>query len=404
MSTRAVIRVGVIALVVGSCSAGEPTVPSTSASTAMAQDSATTIAALPTTTAGPSSTSATATTTSTTSPPSSWVEDVAVLFEELGVADGFAGAALIGLGDEAIWWYASGLADMVENRPNEVDTKFNIGSMSKMFTAVAVLQLMEQGKLSLDDSIVELLPGYPNTAVAGAVTIHHLLTHTSGLGDTFTAKFAENPNKYRSNADFLPLFVDDPLLFDPGESFSYSNAGYVVLGLIIEEVSGRDYYDYVRDNIFTPAGMVDTDSYALDEDVANLAMGYTTRDIDGGETGVLAANAPLMPGRGFAAGGGYSTVADLFRFRNRLLGHRLLTAESTDLLFEEQVELGPGFEYGYGFMIRDGDGSVGHTGGAPGICSFFSMYPASGYSLIVLSNSDDDCLALLDYVRSNPPG
>jgi CubicO group peptidase (beta-lactamase class C family) len=174
--------------------------------------------------------------------------------------------------------------------------------------------------------------------------------------------------------------------------------------LIIEEVSGQDYYDYVRDEILIPAGMVDTDSYALDEDVANLAMGYTTKDIDGNDTGTLAANAPLMPGRGFAAGGGYSTTEDLFRFRNALLGHVLLTAESTDLLFQEHAELAPGFGYGYGFMIREDEGSVGHSGGAPGICSFFSMYPESGYTLIVLSNSDEDCRVVLRHVRDNPPG
>ena len=111
-----------------------------------------------------------------------------------------------------------------------------------------------------------------------------------------------------------------------------------------------------------------------------------------------------MPGRGFAAGGGYSTTEDMFRFRNALLGHELLTAESTNMLFDAQAEVAPGFEYGYGFMIREEEGSIGHSGGAPGICSFFSMYPDSGYTLIVLSNSDEDCLAVLRHVQENPLG
>jgi CubicO group peptidase (beta-lactamase class C family) len=198
--------------------------------------------------------------------------------------------------------------------------------------------------------------------------------------------------------------LDDPLLFDPGETFGYSNAGFVVLGLIIEAVSGQDYYDYVRTAIFEPAGMVDTDSYLLEDDVPNLAMGYTTRDINGVATGVLAENAPLMPGRGFAAGGGYSTTEDLFRFRNALLGHRLLTAESTQELITARAEMAPGIEYGYGVIIRDEEGSIGHTGGAPGICSFLSMYPDTGYTVIVLSNSDEDCLPVLEHLRSNPLG
>jgi CubicO group peptidase (beta-lactamase class C family) len=223
------------------------------------------------------------------------------------------------------------------------------------------------------------------------------------MGDTFTPLFAEDPNRYRSNADFLPLFVDVPLASEPGVSFSYSNAGFVVLGLIIEQVTGRDYYDYVRDAIFTPAGMVDTDSYALEDEVPNLAMGYTTLDIDGRPTGVLSENAPLMPGRGFAAGGGYSTTEDLLRFRNALLGHRLLTPGFTEQLIAGQGAMAPGWEYGYGFMIRIDDGSVGHTGGAPGICSFMSMYPESGYTVVVLSNSDADCREILAYVHANPP-
>ena len=402
MSTRVAIFAGVVAMIVSSCSVGDSAVPSSTAVATSAQTATTTTAAPTTSTAAPST--APTAPTSTTQQSSPWHEDVAAVIEQLVTEDGFSGAMLIGLDEEVLWSNAFGLADIAENRRNQIDTKFNLGSMNKMFTAVAVLQLMEQGKLSLDNTIADLLPSYPNAAVADVVTVHHLLTHTSGLGDTFTAEFGANPNAYLSNADYLPLFVDDPLMFEPGESFAYSNAGYVVLGLIVEEVSGQDYYDYVRSNIFVPSGMVDTDSYALEADVANLAMGYTTQDIEGNETGVLAPNAPLMPGRGFAAGGGYSTTEDLFRFRNALLGQQLLTADSTGLLFAGQAELAPGFKYGYGFMIRDDEGSVGHTGGAPGTCSFFSIYPASGYTLIVLSNSDDDCVAVLDHVRLNPPG
>jgi CubicO group peptidase (beta-lactamase class C family) len=224
------------------------------------------------------------------------------------------------------------------------------------------------------------------------------------LGDVFTEAFSADPNRYRSIEDFLPLFVDQPLQFTPGQEFSYSNAGYVVLGLLIEKVSGQSYDDYVRLNIFEPSGMADTRAYDIDEVVPNLAIGYTTVDFYGNETGVLASNTALMPGRGFPAGGGYSTVEDLFRFRNALLGYRLLTQPSTELLIAGQVEVRENVQYAHGFFdrIEAGGRMVGHTGGAPGVCSFLSMYLDSGYTVVVLSNSDLDCAAVLTFLRENP--
>ena len=342
------------------------------------------------------------TSTTRVDPSVAWTDRVAQHIRQQANDGLFSGCALIGVDEEIVWQLSAGLADRADNRWNGPDTLFNLGSMNKMFTAVAVLQLVEQGEVSVDDTLASIWPEYPNRAVAEQVTIHQLLTHTSGLGDTFTAEFAEDPNRYRSNADFLPLFVDQPPAFEPGTSVGYSNAGFVVLGLIVEQISGQDYYDYVREHVFRPAGMGRTDSYALDEEIPDLAMGYTTKDFDGRETGVVAANAPLMPGRGFAAGGGYSTCGDLFRFSTALLGHRLLTLEVTTQLLEPRVELAPGVSQGYGFLIGD-DGSIGHTGGAPGICSFMSVYPKSGHTAVVLSNSDEDCRQILDYLRSDPP-
>ncbi len=343
------------------------------------------------------------TTTTRLEPEASWTDRVAGIVETQAQQGVFSGSALIGVGDAIVWQFAAGLADRDERLPNRVDTLFNLGSMNKMFTAVAVLQLVEQGEMSLDDTIADVLPDYPNIEVAERVTVRQLLTHTSGLGDTFTPEFAEDPNRFRSNADYLPLFVDRPLAFEPGTSVGYSNAGFVVLGMIIEHVSGRDYYEYVRTQVFEPAGMSRTDSYALEDDVADMAMGYTTKDFDGRETGVLTENAPLMPGRGFAAGGGYSTCGDLFEFGTALLGHRLLSHEFTNQLLEPRVDLAPGLSQGYGFLIGTDDGSVGHTGGAPGICSFMSIYPESNHAVVVLSNTDADCRPILDYLRSNPP-
>jgi D-alanyl-D-alanine carboxypeptidase len=335
---------------------------------------------------------------------SNGISEVVAVVEELATQDQFSGAVLIARGSEVVWEYANGLADREADIPNRVDTKFNLGSMNKMFTAVAILQLMEQNKLSLDDNIAKHIPDYPNTKVANQVTIHQLLTHTSGLGDVFTDVFGADPNQFRSNEDYLPLFVNEPLQFIPGQEFFYSNAGYVVLGLMIEALSGQSYDDYVRLNIFEPSGMVNTDSYNIEDDIPNLAIGYTTFDFYGNETGVLARNAALMPGKGFAAGGGYSTVEDLFMFHDALFGYQLLSPASTDLLITGKVEVRENTRYAYGFFdkVEAGYRMVGHTGGAPGVCSFLSMYLDTGYTVVVLSNSDRDCAAVLTFLRNNP--
>jgi CubicO group peptidase (beta-lactamase class C family) len=334
-----------------------------------------------------------------------FVERTAAFVDDLALRGQFSGVALIGHGDDVVWELATGAADRVENLPIHMGTKFNLGSMSKMFTAVAVLQLMERDLLTLDGTIAEYFPGYPNEEVAGQVTVEHLLTHTSGLGDVFTEQFEVDPHRFRTTADYLPLFVDDPLMFVPGERFLYSNAGYVVLGLIIEELSGLGYRDYVRNSIFEPSGMFDTGNYDVEDEVADLAVGYTFLNIRGEPTGVLGPNTSMMPGRGFAAGGGYATAEDLLRFRNALLDGRLLAPESIDLLITGKVDVRDGARYAYGFFdqIDDGQRVVGHTGGAPGVCSFLNIYPETGYTVVVLSNSDDDCLPVLLHMRDHPP-
>ncbi|PKO11596.1 MAG: hypothetical protein CVU39_28510 [Chloroflexi bacterium HGW-Chloroflexi-10] len=332
------------------------------------------------------------------------INDFATYLEGLAAADQFSGAVLVAENGEILLEKAYGLAKRTSLTPNQVDTQFNLGSMNKMFTAVAIMQLMEQGKLSLDDTILKHLPDYPNAAVAEAVTIHHLLTHTSGLGDVFTEEFVADPHRYRTNAEFLPLFMDEPLHFKPGDRFSYSNAGFVVLGLIIEKASGQSYDDAIQQNIFDPAGMADTGSFEIDANTPGLALGYTTRDIRGNESSILGENTPLIPIRGFAAGGGYSTVEDLFLFRNALLNFKLLSPQATELLLTGKVAMWENSNYAYGFMdqIVGGQRAVGHTGGAPGICSFLHMYPESGYTVTVLSNSDNGCFLILDYLKINP--
>lgn len=334
-------------------------------------------------------------------PDSTWVANFITFMES---DNGFSGAVLLAYHEEILWEAAFGMADQSQDIPNQTGTLFNLGSMNKMFTAVAIMQLVEQGSLSLEDKIGDVLPVYPNAEVAGVVTIHHLLTHTSGLGDVFTEKYEADPHQYRSNADFLSLFVDEPLLFPPGEEFSYSNAGFVVLGQVIEQVSGQGYYDYIQKNIYDPSGMNHTGSFDVDAGVPDLALGYTTMDSDGDDSGILTTNTALLPGRGFAAGGGYSTIVDLLNFRNSLLGYDLLSQTSTDVLLAGKVEMGPKTDYAYGFMDRRvaGQRVVGHTGGFPGICSFLYIYPDTGYTIIVLANTDEGCVPALRYLDDHP--
>ncbi|HKC64122.1 MAG TPA: serine hydrolase domain-containing protein, partial [Pyrinomonadaceae bacterium] len=192
-------------------------------------------------------------------------------------------------------------------------------------------------------------------------------------------------------ADLLPLFVNDPLAFEPGEKVKYSNAGFVVLGLIIERLSGQSYYDYVREHIFKPAGMTNTDSYERDQKVPNLAIGYTNMGPSGPQPGPRRENTPTLPGKGSAAGGGYSTVEDMLKFADSLLTHKLLNPKYTEILFTgnklQSTERAGG---GYGFMFNQANGTrvVGNGGGGPGINAMFRIYLDRGYTVIVLSNYD----------------
>ncbi len=175
--------------------------------------------------------------------------------DELSRADAFSGVVLIASGDKPIFQKAVGQASKVYNVPNRPDTKFNLGSINKIFTQVAVAQLIEKGKLALDDTIGKHLPDYPNRRAAEKVTIKHLLEMSSGIGDFFGGKFDASPkNRVRRLEDYLQFFAAEPLKFEPGANRQYSNGGYIVLGAIIEKVAGQDYYQYVRENIFKPAG------------------------------------------------------------------------------------------------------------------------------------------------------
>ena len=309
------------------------------------------------------------------------------LLRKRAAAERFSGAALVAKDGRAVFSGAYGLADREHGIANTLETRFRIGSMNKMFTAVAALQLVEAGKLALDDTVGKHLRGYPNRDVASKVTVRHLLTHTGGTGDIFGPQFDRNRLTLREHSDYVNLYGSRPPAFEPGYVFDYSNYGFVLLGAIIEAASGSSYYDYVREHVFRPAGMTATDSLPESEHVPNRSVGYTR------PFGARSwqPNTGWLPWRGTAAGGGYSTVGDIARFAAALTSHQLLTPSSTELLLAGKIDLVYGGKYAFGFFDHrdaNGNGWVGHGGGAPGMNGDLRIYPRSGYVVVALANLD----------------
>lgn len=308
--------------------------------------------------------------------------------DQAAAADRFSGTALIAKNGKPVFTAVYGMADREKKIPNKLDTKFHIGSMNKMFTATAVLQLVQAGKINLDDPLGKYLPDYPNKELASKVKIRHLLTHTGGTGDFFGPDFDKHRLELRTLQDYVKQYGERGLVFKPGSRWEYSNYGFLLLGLVVEKASGQNYYDYVREHVFKPAGMNSTDSLPEDQTVPDRSVGYTR--VNG--SGEWRPNVETLPYRGTSAGGGYSTVEDLLAFANALENHTLLDAKHLDLLTTGKVER-PGGDpkYAYGFadeISEDGVRCFGHGGGAPGMNGDLKICPKSGYVIAVLSNLD----------------
>ncbi len=317
-----------------------------------------------------------------TGPPMSKQEFIDVIkkyLDERVKSDKFSGTVLIARDMDILFKNAYGYADKRFNTPNQIDTKYNLGSINKFFTRLAIGRLSETGKLSFDDYIIKHLHDYPNKSIAEKVTVKHLLEMTSGLGDFFGKKYEMVPkDKIRNLQDYLELFEENPLEFEPGTNRRYSNAGYIVLGLIIEKISRQDYYTYVRENIFERAGMENTDSYPMDEITPNLATGYTHPENDNAK---WISNIYTAPGRGSSAGGGYSTVEDIFKFVHALRNGKLLSPKySAWMLTGDLPAADPELP-----LTR---GDFGIAGGAPGINAAIEFNAENGDLIIVLGNYD----------------
>jgi len=293
----------------------------------------------------------------------------------------FSGVVLIAKGGKPIFQKAYGFASKRFKAPNRLDTKFNLGSCNKLFTTISIAQLMEKGKLSIDDPVGKYLDIFPEE-IANKVTIRHLLNMRSGWGDYWANDyFKAHINQLRTVSDYMTFIKDIPLDFEPGTNFQHCNTGFEVAGAIIEEVSGMDYYDYIKKNICEPAGMTNTDSFHKDGPVENLAVGYTNMNPNDPEgKGYEWNNNYLMPPRGTPAGGGYSTAEDLLKFDVALRNNKLLSSEYTNYFFN-QFKGKPGDPFIPTRMVRA-------MGGAPGIGASIGIDMKSSYSIILLTNYD----------------
>jgi CubicO group peptidase (beta-lactamase class C family) len=271
--------------------------------------------------------------------------------EQRARADEFAGAVLVARHGKVLLQDAWGRADRKAGMANTPATRFRIGSMNKMFTAVATLQLVEAGKLPLDDPIGRHLPDYPNKQMATKVTVRHLLTQTGGTGDIFGPQFERHRLALREHRDYLKLYGSRGLRYEPGARFEYSNYGFVLLGALIERVSGVSYDDYVDEHVFRRAGMTSTGSLPESVDVPNRAVGYTRSS----PSGPWVPNTGTLPWRGTAAGGGYSTVGDLLRFAQALGSGRLISKATLAEATRPHQQ-----QYGYGFGVQ-GEGGCAAT-------------------------------------------
>ena len=330
---------------------------------------------------------------------------LAKLIQQKADAGEFSGVVALWQGDDLLFSHICGLAHRGWHIPNTLETRFRLASIGKLFTAVAILQLIEQHKFQLNTPIHDLLD-LSQSAIPTNVTLFHLLTMSSGIADWFEESEAweaewaalcrENPiYLLRQNADYLPLFNQKPPNFPAGERYQYNNAGYILLGLAIEAVSGVSYFDYVRQHVFARAGMAGADFIALDAIAPNLAEGYVAEKSPSGQTNWRKNIYSTTP-EAAADGGAVATAVDLHHFSAALRHSRLLSPEKTEAMLypyiPESDELINDYLWQYGFgneFVFDKRKQLlrwGHTGEEDGVSGRFYHYPDQALDVVILGN------------------
>jgi CubicO group peptidase (beta-lactamase class C family) len=326
------------------------------------------------------------------------------LISQEAAQDVFSGTVLLASHGEPVLTRSYGLADKERSIPNGPDTVFALASVTKAFTGVAVTQLAQRGKLGFAEPLGTYLPGFP-PELADNVTIHQLLTHTSGMGNYLTDRALQGEiGSFTSAADewaaILSVIEEQPLLFQPGTQWFYSNSGFFTLGAIVAQVSGQSYYDYVQQNIFAAAGMTSTGFYTktalLGND--NVAHPYATQEQNGSGPRYDFLDSAYAPFIGGPDGGGWSTAPDMLRFASALWEGRLLDPSFTGIATSAKAPLPASvadsdadadfYCYGLGETVLNHQRIVWHNGGGPGISTDLDTYPDLGWVAIRLENYD----------------
>lgn len=323
--------------------------------------------------------------------------------ERLSREHEFSGAVMLVRNKRPLVEKTYGLRNRADKLAVRLDTKFNVASIGKLFTSLAIMRFAAAGAIRLDAPLLDAWPDYPHRSVAERITIAQLLTHTAGLGNNVLFKPKTGLNGTSTHQDYLRLFLDDGVTEEPGGEAAYSNDGYVLLGALIEKLSGLDFREHCRRTIFDPLGMTSTGFSAPDDIVPNLAIPYV-RDLYRPGVWRSALGADAMPGGAF--GGGYSTVADLCRFGRGMLANQLLTPEWSKTWTQGRVAF-RGEQYGFGVQVSSINGHqiIGHTGGHSGVAGELLIAPDLGYVFAVLSNGEVEPYWDLDtFVRSEIAG
>lgn len=313
----------------------------------------------------------------------------------------FSGVVHVKQGEEVLVHRAFGCADRSEERRNDIHTRFGIASGCKLFTAIGICMLVEQGKIDFHTPLADCLDiAFPH--VDPQVTIHQLLTHTSGMPDYFDEEKMSDYEElwkdypvYRIESlhDFLPLFQEEQMKFPPGERFRYNNAGYIVLGLILEQQTGRTFTEYIETEIFKPCGMMNSGYFSMDRLPRNTALGY----IDEEEAGTWRTNIYALPKQGGSDGGAYTTAADMIKLWEALFRYELLEEETTNKLLHPHRAVNEEIHYGYGIWMNKKDGDIYKyhvMGYDPGVSFRASVYPGLDVKVVVPSNKESGPLEM----------
>jgi CubicO group peptidase (beta-lactamase class C family) len=291
----------------------------------------------------------------------------------------FMGSVLVARRNQVLLSKGYGFANLEWNIANTPSTKFFLGSITKQFTAACILLLEEQGKLNVNAPIKKYMPDAPTGW--DKVTIFNLLTHTSGIPDlTGFPDWGPKRPFPASPASLVARFRDKPLDFQPGEKYGYSNSGYVLLGYLIEQISSKNYGEFLRENIFTPLRMRDSGYSSNSNPIPRLASGYSP-----GKNGLVSADV-VSPSVLFSAGGIYSTTEDLLRWQEGLFGGKLLSAAS---LRKMTTPFMADYAFGLGVMTINGHKTIGHGGNIEGFTTALNYYPEDKAIIVVLANQND---------------